>query len=292
MAVVVFVLPKHRLEHPSVQARMGGLYAHFNIKMRSNRALLLVFVLKRMLLVFFILYQSHSVGNQYLMVAYISLASFIYVSTQRPYVNSTFNKQVMFQEYMILNLATSLVLFTPFCPDPLTRYDLGWLYLIMMSVFILIGLAQSSLLPIIRRIVLLIIKFYRLMRMWFRKCKNYRASKLTKTNQEDSEDTENPQVELDAEYQFYKNLITELEAKLRNKQLETMLKSRQGEMDLCREDMVQLGSVTADEVGMLTTNLLPQERCRLLREHKMVDYILDMVPSFAKGPLLRKHIDH
>ena len=66
--------------------------------------------------------------------------------TQRPMVDFANNFVQIFNEVIILLLVISLVIFTDFIPDPVTRYDRGYtmLYIIGFSIFVNVAILIYS----------------------------------------------------------------------------------------------------------------------------------------------------
>lgn len=68
---------------------------------------------------------------------YVNLANFLYIGQLQPLHTKKMNKELLLEEFVVCILTYNLVYFTDFCPNPIYRYDLGWIMIVVLTAFIL-----------------------------------------------------------------------------------------------------------------------------------------------------------
>ena len=117
-----------------------------------------VFLFRRILIVYLALFFTKLLGMQILIQLYVNLLVFVYIGTVRPFKTFRKNKEELLNEAMIYMLTIIVTIFSDFCPVAEARYNIGWGYILINIVNILLkfgGVFQR----IVRYIKLRIIRF-------------------------------------------------------------------------------------------------------------------------------------
>lgn len=81
---------------------------------------------------------------QVLTIMYMNLFFFVFVGNIQPFKQLFMNRLNLFNESIILHLTIIMVLFTDFCPWPVAKYNLGWMYVIELTIFLIVNLILIS----------------------------------------------------------------------------------------------------------------------------------------------------
>ena len=70
---------------------------------------------------------------------YSSQVVYIYIGLARPFKLRATNTQNLLNEFTIVTLTSLSVFFTDFCPQPNAQYNISWIYLFVVLVYIVLS---------------------------------------------------------------------------------------------------------------------------------------------------------
>lgn len=167
--LLVLGLRKSILHKRWARLRFGEIYDDIDLNRWSFRAYPLIYALRRMMLLVLIMWVAYLEGFQILVLMYLSLFVFVYVGVVRPFKLRFTNNQNLLNEYVIVTLTTYSVIFTDFCRVPNAQYNIGWMYLGVVLIYIICSFVVL-LTPTFRSICLYSLKYYRIVDYWFKRC--------------------------------------------------------------------------------------------------------------------------
>jgi hypothetical protein len=162
-SVWILVSSKKHLSKRSIRKRIGYLYYMINLNTWVTRMYPLVYVFRRLLILILIMWVSKLKGIQVMTQLYLDTLILVYVGNQRPFKSRMLNNLNLINEAIILNLTTLMMLFTDFCTVRSAQYNLGWIFIIEVILFIFVSFMIMLKGPV-RTLYLHIVKNYRIVK--------------------------------------------------------------------------------------------------------------------------------
>lgn len=159
-SLLVLLLGRSTLMHRIHKVRFGVIYEDIDLYKRIYRIYPLIYALRRIMLVALLKVEDLE-GIQVQALMYIGQWILVYVGVIRPFKLRSSNNQSIINEFVVLILTTIMVIFTDFCGIPETQYTVGWIYICIVLVYIMISIG-CILVPSFRQICLYVTKYYRL----------------------------------------------------------------------------------------------------------------------------------
>lgn len=157
--------------------RFGALLDNLKVREKFN-VYPLLFFLRRMILVIITVPATYPKSMKMLTLFFTNFLVLLFVGMHKIFKEKQLLKLVLFNETMIFHLTIQLSLLTDLCPDPLTQYQLSWLAICEVLVFLVVNMALVAF-PILSF-------FYRRARIYLMIWNNrILRQKLKKQNQDD-----------------------------------------------------------------------------------------------------------
>ena len=105
---------------------------------------------------------------QIMALNYFSIISLVYIGNNRPLNEQSKNSLELFNETIVISLALHLFLFTDFVPDQLSQYNVGFNYISLLTLLIVVNCC-FILKKVLRDIYLIWVKYYRIIKHFINK---------------------------------------------------------------------------------------------------------------------------
>ena len=135
---ILLVKFKLRLNEEALKHRFGAAYE--NIRTSSTNALgyTSIFMIKRLAFTLFVFLIEDQRTLQQMLIIWMLVFDTAYTWNAKPFTDNLANFQEVLNDYMVLTISYSLIIFGDFVPDKKAQYQIGWV------VCVLIGLQIAS----------------------------------------------------------------------------------------------------------------------------------------------------
>ena len=156
--VLVIVVSKERLKDPQFKQRWGSAYAGIKTDTRWQRAHKLLFVLRRLALLYIGLEMYEVPPLQLLIMNIKNVFAIIYIGNNEPLLTRHAMRMELFNEAMVSAITYHLFMFTDALPSLTAQYLIGWslvatlsLMLSVNSFFVVRGIINNLRLLVIKK---------------------------------------------------------------------------------------------------------------------------------------------
>ena len=141
LSILIVVKRDDWLYHKKVMKYIGKYYYHLR-KDKSCLAYNLVFTIRRITISIYATQLFLYPGQQIQLLLFQNVFCLILVGNNYPFVEKRQNQIELFNEFVIDLLTIVLFGYTQFLTDPIVKYDLGWVSIILFSLLIILNFGR------------------------------------------------------------------------------------------------------------------------------------------------------
>jgi hypothetical protein len=169
LGLFILVASKKTLMKRVVRKRIGAMYEDLSIEVRSRRVLVLMYFLRRILIMVLIMEASHLPGIQLQVQLYVDLLLLIHMGVIKPYKFRSYNRLGLFSEMTILCITSFMVIYTEFCTLPWAQYNVSWFFIASILFYVLISFINMLRRPV-KAMSLRLVKYSKIIKFKTRCC--------------------------------------------------------------------------------------------------------------------------
>ena len=109
------------------------IYADISMENRWQSIFLSIFLLRRSLFVYIIYFLEPYLGSQLILHIILTIMYTAYFAIVKPYTSPGANEWEIFNEVCVIIVSYSLMFLTSYDDDAMTRYNVGWIYILLIS---------------------------------------------------------------------------------------------------------------------------------------------------------------
>lgn len=159
LAIAPLILTQTVFANEMFKDRVGRIYAEIDITKKSKAFMTLLYVLRRFSIVYLALFCGTLKGVQLQILIMMNLFCLLYTGLIKPYASNPLNRRELGTEAFILFLSECLVVFTDFCPQEDNKYKIGWLFIGIFMLYILLSFG-TMVLKMVNTLYLYAFRFY------------------------------------------------------------------------------------------------------------------------------------